>query len=331
MKWKDYVWPVVGLAAVAFSGWMLYNELRGISASDVLDGFAAIPPQHWMMAAFGALMAYAALAGYDHIALTHIGKPLPWWYVTLCSFTTYALSHNIGGSVVSGAVIRYRAYGSRGLTGHEVGVLVALCWLTFVLSTILVAGLVFVVQPELAERFVDLEAVPVTLSATTGVVLLAVVALYVAGSLFGFRPLRIGSFRLDYPRPPIVLRQLTIGPIELIGAASIVYFALPDAGNPGFVTVLGVFLIAFSVASATHAPGGIGVFELVALAGLPDMDKASVLAALLVFRLFYLIIPLILGIVVVVLFERSQFAGRRAAPPQVPPRVPPRVAPTDDD
>ncbi len=320
MKWKDYVWPVVGLAAVVFSGWMLYNELRGISASDVIDGFAAIPPHRWLMAAFGALIAYAALAGYDHIALTHIGKPLPWWYVTLCSFTTYALSHNIGGSVVSGAVIRYRAYGQRGLNGQEVGVLVAFCWFTFVLATIFLAGIVFVVDPGLTERFVDIESLPITLSATTGGLLLAFVALYVAGSLFGFRPLRIGGFRLEYPRPAIVVRQLLIGPIELIGAASIIYFALPEAGNPGYVAVLGVFIIAFSVASATHAPGGIGVFELVALAGLAEIDKAAVLAALLVFRLLYLIIPLLLGIVVVVLFERSQFAGRRAADrPAAPP------------
>ena len=320
MKWKDYVWPVVGLAAVVFSGWMLYNELRGISASDVIDGLAAIPPHRWLMAAFGALVAYAALAGYDHIALTHIGKPLPWWYVTLCSFTTYALSHNIGGSVVSGAVIRYRAYGQRGLNGQEVGVLVAFCWFTFVLATVFLAGIVFIVDPGLTERFVDIESLPITLSATTGGLLLAFVALYVAGSLFGFRPLRIGGFRIEYPRPAIVVRQLLIGPIELIGAASIIYFALPDAGNPGFVAVLGVFIIAFSVASATHAPGGIGVFELVALAGLAEMDKVSVLAALLVFRLLYLIIPLLLGIAVVVLFERSQFAGRRAAgPPAAPP------------
>ena len=320
MKWKDYVWPVVGLAAVVFSGWMLYNELRGISASDVIDGFAAIPPHRWLMAAFGALVAAAALAGYDHIALTHIGKPLPWWYVTLCSFTTYALSHNIGGSVVSGAVIRYRAYGQRGLNGQEVGVLVAFCWFTFVLATVFLAGIVFIVDPGLTERFVDIESLPITLSATTGGLLLAFVALYVAGSLFGFRPLRIGGFRIEYPRPAIVVRQLLIGPIELIGAASIIYFALPDAGNPGFVAVLGVFIIAFSVASATHAPGGIGVFELVALAGLAEMDKVSVLAALLVFRLLYLIIPLLLGIAVVVLFERSQFAGRRAAgPPAAPP------------
>ena len=222
--------------------------------------------------------------------------------------------------MVSGAVIRYRAYGQRGLNGQEVGVLVAFCWFTFVLATVFLAGIVFIVDPGLTERFVDIESLPITLSATTGGLLLAFVALYVAGSLFGFRPLRIGGFRIEYPRPAIVVRQLLIGPIELIGAASIIYFALPDAGNPGFVAVLGVFIIAFSVASATHAPGGIGVFELVALAGLAEMDKVSVLAALLVFRLLYLIIPLLLGIAVVVLFERSQFAGRRAAgPPAAPP------------
>src|SRR5690606_11857956 len=131
---RRFFWPVVGMSAVAFSLWLLYGELRGISIDDVGDGLAAIPAHRWLFSALCAVAAYAALAGYDHIALTHIGKRLPWLFVTLCSFTTYALSHNIGGSVLSGAVIRYRAYGSRGLTGHEVVVLVAVSWITFVLS-----------------------------------------------------------------------------------------------------------------------------------------------------------------------------------------------------
>jgi len=311
MKLKDYVWPAIGLAAVVFSGWLLYDELRGISAGDIIAGFEAIPPHRWLLAGFGAIVAYAALAGYDHIALTHIGRHVSWVFVTLCSFTTYALSHNIGGSVASGAVIRYRAYATQGLTGQDVGMLVAFCWFTFVLATVFLAGIVLVLEPGLTDRFVDLEALPIELSATTGFIFLALVALYVLGSWIGFRPLKIRSVRLDYPSLPIAFRQLTVGPIELIGAASIIYFALPEAGNPGFIIVLGVFIIAFSVASASHAPGGLGVFEVVALAGLSDMDKADVLAALLVFRLFYLIVPLILALIVVVGFERSQLAKRR--------------------
>ena len=66
-----------------------------------------------MLSALGSVVAYAAIAGYDNIALAHIGKRVSLLFVSLCSFTTYALSHNIGGSVLSGAVIRYRAYAPR--------------------------------------------------------------------------------------------------------------------------------------------------------------------------------------------------------------------------
>src|SRR3546814_11080804 len=59
------------------------------------------------------------------------------WFITICSFTTYALSHNVGASVISGGVVRYRAYSSKGLSGREIGALVAICSFTFVLGTLL--------------------------------------------------------------------------------------------------------------------------------------------------------------------------------------------------
>ena len=44
-----------------------------------------------------------------------------------------------------------------------------------------------------------------------------------------------------------------------------------------------------------------------------EREPVSVLATLLVFRLFYLIIPLIAAVGIVVTFERSQFNRRRAS------------------
>lgn len=305
MQLKRYFWPVVGLAAVFFSLWLLWHEVRGISFGDVYEGLAAIPLHRYVLCVLGAAVAYAAIAGYDHIALVHIGRKVSLLFVSLCSFTTYALSHNLGGSVLSGAVIRYRAYATKGLSGPEVGILVAVCWFTFVLAMIFVGSLLLVFHPDLANRFVGV--LPVSVSAATGVAGLAFVALYVAGSALHLRPLHIGRVHLNYPRLGIVFAQLTVGPLEILAAASILYFALPDVGNPGYLTVLGVFVIAFSLASISHAPGGLGVFEYVALAGLSDMDKVSVLAALVVFRMAYLIIPLIIAMVVVIAFERSQF------------------------
>lgn len=303
---KKFFWPVVGLAAVAFSIWLLIGELRYTSLDDVWESLVAIRPHSWLLAICATFAAYAALAGYDHIALLHLRKKVSWIFVTICSFTTYALAHNIGGSVFSGAVVRYRAYSTQGLTGSEIGVLVGLCSLTFTLATILLTGLVLVLEPRLLDRFADLPHLAI--SHTLGFVFLGLVAAYVVASLLKLPPLKLGRFVLEYPSPSIVARQLIIGPMELLAAAGIIYFVMPASADVSYFTVLGVFLIAFSAALISHAPGGLGVLEVTFLAGFSALDPAGVLAALLVFRLLYLLIPLIIGLIVVVLFERSQYA-----------------------
>ncbi|NUS18256.1 MAG: UPF0104 family protein, partial [Mesorhizobium sp.] len=57
MNWRRYFWPVIGIAAVAFSLWLLIHELRGISLNDVWTGIAAIPPRGWVFAALSSIVA----------------------------------------------------------------------------------------------------------------------------------------------------------------------------------------------------------------------------------------------------------------------------------
>ena len=299
----DYIWPAIGLGAVAFASWALWKEIRGLSLADVEAGLAAISLLHWIFAAAATLTAYCALAWYDQIALAHMGRRLGWGFIALVSFTTYALSHNIGASVFSGAVVRYRAYSSKGLGMAEVGLLVAFCSFTFTLGNVMLGGLVLFFEPQIVHRWVG---APQWLGPLFGALMMGGVGLYILGSLLHFAPLRIGKFELVYPRPPIVARQLLAGPIELLGAAGIIYFALPEVGNPGFVIVLGIFLASFTAALISHAPGGLGVLEFSFITAMPDAPKADVLAALIVFRLLYLIIPLIFALVVVALFERQR-------------------------
>lgn len=306
MKVRKYIWPVVGIAAVAFSVWLLYHELRGLSLDELWDSLIEISGRDWLLAIAATLVAYAALAAYDHLALLHLKRRVSWLYITMASFTTYALSHNVGASVFSGSVVRYRAYTAKGLSGAEVGVLVAFCSFTFILGTVMLTGLVLILEPSLTDRF-D-ESLPLAASTATGIALLVLVGLYVAGSALKLRPLKIGPVEISYPRLPIVLRQLVIAPVELIGAAAIIYFALPEAGNPGYLVVLGIFLISFSAALLSHAPGGIGVLELVFILGLSEMEPVDVLAALLIFRLLYLIVPFIMALFVVLGFERWKFS-----------------------
>ena len=150
---REFVWPLIGVVAVIVSGSLLYRELRDISFVTVWASLAAIPPHRYLLAGLSTLVAYAALAWYDRIALLHLGvHHISWFFVSVCSFTTYALSHNIGASVFSGALVRYRAYTSKGLSAPQVAVLVALCSFTFGLGTILLGGLVLSINPGLLSR-----------------------------------------------------------------------------------------------------------------------------------------------------------------------------------
>ena len=107
---REFVWPVIGLLAVVVSAWLLYPELRGLSLEALWSSLTAIPTHQYLLAAGSTLVAYAALAWYDRIALLHLGvHHISWWFVSVCSFTTYALSPNIRASVFSCALVRYRA------------------------------------------------------------------------------------------------------------------------------------------------------------------------------------------------------------------------------
>ena len=320
----DFLWPVIGLAAVVASFFLLAREFRGESMfSMMMARLAGISLHQYLLAAASTLIAYAALAWYDRIALLHLGvRHISWLFVSLCSFTTYALSHNIGASVFSGAVVRYRAYSSKGLTAAQVGILVALCSLTFFLGTILLGGLVLTIDPTQLEHLQGLLPEALTREETArglGIAALALIALYVIGSLLRLRPINIGPFHVEYPQPNVTARQLIAAPMELLGAAGIIYFALPEAGNPGMMAVLAAFLASFSAGLISHAPGGLGVFELVFLKAMPGVEKHDVLAALIVFRLFYLLIPLLIAVLVVIIFERGRLVETlRRGPPALP-------------
>jgi uncharacterized membrane protein YbhN (UPF0104 family) len=320
-RFMDFFWPLVGVLAVGASFYLLYREFQGESVgAEVWVQLRAIPLKNYLLAALSTLIAYAALAWYDRIALLHLGVThISWVFISLCSFTTYALSHNIGASVFSGAMVRYRAYASKGLNVSQITVLVALTSFTFGLGTILLSSFVLLLEPEVLGRLSGLlpdVLTNVTTARLIGFGCLGFVLLYCFGSLLQLKPLQIRKFRLEYPHLPVVVRQLFAAPLELLGAAGIIYFAMPDTSNPGYFIVLGVFLASFSAGLVSNAPGGLGVFELVFITAMPGVNKIEVLSALLVFRLFYLLIPLAFAAFVVLAFERKRLSEVIHSPPQ---------------
>ncbi len=309
------MWPFIGILAMLISIRILYIKLSAISFGDVLERLSNLSAHHWLLAGLCSLLAYAALAGYDRIALQHLGHKISWFFIAICSFTTYALSHNIGASVFSGAVVRYRAYKMKGLNGTEIAILVGFCSFTFVIGTILLFGIVLILQPNIITLIHG--DLPEWLGTMVGVILLSCIALYTFGSWLQLKPLRLGKkIQLSYPRLKIVIQQLLISPLELLGAAGIIYAVLPQHADIHFIFVLGVFLASFTITLLSNAPaGGVGVLEALFITGMPNVNPTDVIAALIVFRMLYLIIPLIISLFVVAIFESQQYWKRAKKTP----------------
>lgn len=310
---KEFAWPVIGLVALAVSIWLLHQQFRGEAVGPkVLADLKTLSFQQYGLAILSTLVAYVALAWYDRVALMHLGiKHISWAFIGLCSFTTYALAHNIGASVVSGAMVRYRAYSTKGLSTAQIALLVGICSLTFGLGVLFLGGIVLVAEPVQLRRlgrFLPHVLTEPAMAQLIGFACLGLVAAYVIGSAFRFKPLTIGRVRLEYPHLNIALRQLAASSAELMGAAGIIYFALPHEHNPGYLVILGIFIASFSVALVSESPGGLGVFELLFIKAMPAMPHDKVLTALLVFRLLYLVLPLLFASVVVVIFERRRLS-----------------------
>jgi glycosyltransferase 2 family protein len=88
------------------------------------------------------------------------------------------------------------------------------------------------------------------------------------------------------------------------------YMLVPDEPNLGFLTVAVIFVAATLLGFASHAPGGLGVFDAAMMVALWQFDKEDLLAGLLLFRLLYYIIPFVLSLLI--LGTREALLGRAA-------------------
>ncbi len=106
------------------------------------------------------------------------------------------------------------------------------------------------------------------------------------------KPIRIWGKEVQLPSFPTTLAQLGVAAADILLASSVLFILLPNDIQTSFPQFLGIFLLATIAVVLTHVPGGIGVFELVILSMLADASNKEVVAALLVFRLIYYIVPL---------------------------------------
>jgi glycosyltransferase 2 family protein len=296
----------LSIAIVVVAVVMLYRILRDIDPEELLDALEATDWRTLGVAGFFVAAGYLTLTFYDLFALRTIGRSeVPYRIAALASFTSYAVGHNVGASVFSGGAVRYRIYSAWGLSVIEVTKICFVAGLTFWLGNATVLGLGVLDAPQQAA---DIDQLPLWLNRVLAVAVLVILAGYVAWVWVKPRVIGREGWQVALPGGPLTLVQIVIGILDLACCALAMYWLVPDEPHLGFVPVAVIFVAATLLGFASHAPGGLGVFDATMMIALWQFDKEDLLAGLLLFRLLYYIIPFVLSLAI--LGTREALLGR---------------------
>lgn len=303
---------IIGIAVV-----VLYHMLRDINVDEVLHALKGTKPHQIALAAVFVSGGYFTLTFYDWFALRTIGRgEIPYRVAALSGFTSYAVGHNIGATVFTGGAVRYRIYSHYGLDAVEVAKICFISGLTFWLGNATVLGLSVSLDPHAAAPITQL---PGVLNRSIALVILAVLISYIAWVWSAPRRLGKGGWTVRLPNGPSTLVQIVIGLFDLGFCTLAMWMLLPNEPNIGFVTLLVVFVSATLLGFASHAPGGLGVFDAAMLVALWQFNKEDLLAGLLLFRLLYYICPFVIALTVLGIREAWLNTRRTPGLPEPPP------------
>jgi phosphatidylglycerol lysyltransferase len=318
--------PFIGLAMFAVALAVLYKELRHTHWRDLIAQARAMSGGTILLAMGLCALDYLALTSYDTMAFHYIGRPLPWVRVAPASFVAYAMSHNLGFSVVSGGSIRYRYYGAWGFSGGEVARIIAFCVGSFWLAFLGLGGWALVTaSPDAAANL----SMPPLVLHIAGTVLMGVLALYVLAVLFVRGPLQLLRLNVTLPTPGLALCQVVASLCDWLLATSVIYVLLPPSVRPGFGEFVGIFMLAQITGLASNVPGGLGVFEIALLLLLGHEEKSGAIAAsLIVYRMVYYIGPLVVAAGFICVHELRRHRERLGRAAQWAGDALPRIVPS---
>jgi glycosyltransferase 2 family protein len=279
------------LALLALITVLIVNRARSIAWPEVLEALRAYDVSGVAAAFALGVPAYLACAGFDLVGRHVTGHRLTIPRTSLISFTGYFFSLNLG-ALVGGLAFRYRLYMPYGLPGMTISQIIGLSVVTNWSGYVVIAGAVMAYEPpELPPGW---EAGSAVLRGT-GIVLLLLAAAYVALCVIkGGTSLRLKGLEFQIPSLGVMTVQFALSVVSW-GSIGVVITWLLE-GEVSWFAVMPVLMISAIAGIWSHIPSGLGVTEMVFLSLLAHVVPDSrLLAAILVFRMTYYIVPFVLA------------------------------------
>jgi uncharacterized membrane protein YbhN (UPF0104 family) len=289
-RWLGPAASVVLFTASLVVLWMVVSE---VDAAELRAAFIRATDEQMTMALAFTALSYLLLTCYDALALRQLKLQIPYRTTALASFTSYAVSFNLGFPLITAGTVRYWIYSPKGMRASRVASLTVIAGLTFWLGMGLVLGWSLLREPE---SLAALKGIHPNINRLLGVAAFAVVFGYAVWVALGRRSVTIQGWRLELPGFRLTCGQALIGAADVCAGAAVLYWLLPAPNPIGYEVFLAVYVFAVMLGVASHAPGGLGVFEATILLALSGLPRESVLGALLIYRLIYYLLPFVLAL-----------------------------------
>lgn len=285
--------PLLSLLVFVLALLALHHLSAETSLSALQRELAAVAASQLLLAVLAALGSYALLTAFDRSGLALVGKTMPWRDTARVAFVANAFGHTLGMAALTGGALRWRGYARHGLDAADVAPIVAMTSTGFALGALLWLGAALVFE---APRAASLLPLPAALLQTAGVLLWAG---WLAGLLWlgpAPREWTLRGRRLTLPARAEALGLSLVSVLELACAGAALYVLLPADLPLGYAGFIGVYVLAIVGGIASTVPAGLGVFEASLLLLLPGVDSTAVLAAIVLYRTVYYLVPLLLAL-----------------------------------
>lgn len=288
-QWLKWAGVAVGLAVLVVAAWAIAQDLRAVSWSQVQHAVKSTPPMALLLATLALVVSLIVASTFDSLGFAALGKPTPWSRTRLPSVLAFALANGGAPGLAVASGLRYRAYGAAGLSGAEIALLSGV-----VAAIGLVGGLGLVGVGAAGELVAAAAAahIPKGFAIVLALIGLKALAVYLLAP-------SIGVVKPFLPARKVRLGIIVASSLEWTAAACILYLVLPSEQRGPLLHFLPVFGLAGLLGAASGLPGGVGAFDAVLLAILgPRIGVAEVAGALLLYRLIYVLGPLLAAAVI---------------------------------
>jgi len=286
------------IAIIALVYWEGQHELRGIHLNRTLHELRHVSAPAIFQMLITSLIAIGVMSAYDYLIRVHFQMKVGLWSTFRYAWIANTFNNILGFAGLAGVGLRTLLYKKSGVPSSLLTPAIVF------LSPLMITGLSLL---SWANIFGILPAAGLLQEhhwlqfAVWGMALYLPLFVVMQRSSFFAKWINRGQ-----GRTPWITVTASVGASFLEWFfAGLTFWTIGShlLGGIHFVTIFSIYTIAAIAGILSMAPGGIGAFDLIALLGLTQLGYQSdqAMAVLVIFRLFYYVIPWLIGLVMAAL------------------------------